>query len=124
MLTKRQNLMEVIKGGNPDRFVNQYEFMDLIMEAPMDLPLAPAPGTRVKNKWGITFDWPADQIGSFPMHDEEHKALKDITDWKNQVKAPSVFYTDEEWAAAEAHAKSVNRNEKFVTAFCAPGFLK
>ena len=25
MLTKRQNLMETIRGGNPDRFVNQYE---------------------------------------------------------------------------------------------------
>ena len=25
MLTKRQNLLETIKGGNPDRFVNQYE---------------------------------------------------------------------------------------------------
>lgn len=124
MLTIRQNLMEVIKGGNPDRFVNQYEFMELIMEAPMDLPLAPAPGMRVKNKWGITFDWPADQIGSFPMHDDEHKALKDITNWKESVKAPSVFYTDEEWAAAVAHANSVDRNDKFVTAFCAPGIFE
>ena len=124
MLTKRQNLMEVIKGGSPDRFVNQYEFMDLIMEAPMDLPLAPAPGMRVKNKWGITFDWPADQIGSFPMHDDEHKALKDITNWKESVKAPSVFYTDEEWAAAVAHANSVDRTDKFVTAFCAPGIFE
>jgi len=124
MLTKRQNLMETIKGGNPDRFVNQYEFMDIILEAPMDLPLAPGPGTRVKNKWGITFDWPADQIGSFPMHDDEHKALKDITNWKKSIKAPSVFYTDEEWAPAEAHAKSVDRNDKFVTAFCAPGIFE
>ncbi|KNZ42767.1 uroporphyrinogen decarboxylase family protein [Acetobacterium bakii] len=124
MLTKRQNLMETIKGGNPDRFVNQYEFMDIILEAPMDLPLAPGPGTRVKNKWGITFDWPADQIGSFPMHDEEHKALKDILNWKESVKAPTVFYTDEEWAAAEAHANSVDRNDKFVTAFCAPGIFE
>ena len=124
MLTKRQNLMEVMKGGNPDRFVNQYEFMDIILEAPMDLPLAPGPGTRIKNKWGITFDWPADQLGSFPMHDDAHKALKDITNWKESVKAPSVFYTDEEWAAAEAHAKSVDRNDKFVTAFCAPGIFE
>ncbi|PKM60450.1 MAG: uroporphyrinogen decarboxylase [Firmicutes bacterium HGW-Firmicutes-4] len=124
MLTKRQNLMEVLKGGNPDRFVNQYEFMDLIMEAPMDLPLAPAPGTRVKNKWGITFDWPADQIGSFPMHDDEHKALKDITDWKNQVKAPAIETSEEAWAAAVAHANSVDRNDKFVTAFCAPGIFE
>jgi len=124
MLTKRQNLMETIKGGNPDRFVNQYEFMDIILEAPMDLPLAPGPGTRVKNKWGITFDWPVDQIGSFPMHDNNHKALKDITNWKECVKAPSVFYTDEEWSAAIAHANSVDRNDKFVTAFCAPGIFE
>jgi len=124
MLTKRQNLMETIKGGNPDRFVNQYEFLNLIMEAPMDLPLAPAPGTEVKNKWGITFRWPEGQIGSFPVHDEEHKALKDITKWKESVKAPSVFYTDEEWAAAIAHANSVDRNDEFVTAFCAPGIFE
>ena len=25
MLTKKQNLIETMKGGNPDRFVNQYE---------------------------------------------------------------------------------------------------
>jgi uroporphyrinogen-III decarboxylase len=124
MLTIKQNLKEVINGGNPDRFVKQYEFMDIIMEAPMDLPLAPAPGTRVKNKWGITFDWPADQIGSFPMHDEEHKVLKDIANWRAYVKAPSVKYTDEEWAAAVEHANNVDRNEKYVTAFCAPGIFE
>ena len=27
MLTKRQNLLETIRGGNPDRFVNQYEYL-------------------------------------------------------------------------------------------------
>ena len=124
MLTIKQNLLEVLNGGQPDRFVNQYEFMDLIMEAPMDLPLAPAPGTRVKNKWGITFDWPEGQIGSFPMHDDEHKVIKDICDWRESVKAPTVFYSDEEWAPAIAHANSVNRDEKYVTAFCAPGIFE
>ncbi|AET69689.1 uroporphyrinogen-III decarboxylase [Desulfosporosinus orientis DSM 765] len=124
MLTKRQNLMETIKGGNPDRFVNQYEFMELILEAPMDLPLAPGPGMTITNKWGVTFTWPEGQIGSFPVHDDEHKVLKDITKWKEVVKAPSVYYTDEEWAAAIAHANSVDRTDKFVTAFCAPGIFE
>lgn len=124
MLTIKQNLLEVINGGQPDRFVNQYEFMDLIMEAPMDLPLAPAPGTRVKNKWGITFDWPEGQIGSFPMHDDDHKVIKDICNWRESVTAPTVFYSDEEWAAAIAHANAVNRDEKYVTAFCAPGIFE
>ena len=29
MLTPKQNMLEVIKGGNPDRFVNQYEAVQL-----------------------------------------------------------------------------------------------
>lgn len=124
MLTKRQNLLETIKGGNPDRFVNQYEFMDIILESPMDLFLAPGPGAEIKTKWGVTLRWPEDQIGSFPVHDDEHKVLKDITKWKEVVKAPSVFYTEEEWAAAIAHANSVDRNEKFVTAFVVPGIFE
>ena len=30
MLTKRQNFLETIRGGNPDRFVNQYEFLEML----------------------------------------------------------------------------------------------
>lgn len=124
MLTIKQNLQEVLKGGKPDRFVNQFEFLEFILDAPMDLPLAPGPGTQFKNKWGITFEWPEGQIGSFPLHDDEHKVLKDITKWKEVVKAPSVFYSDEEWASAIAHANAVDRNEKYVTAFIFPGIFE
>jgi uroporphyrinogen-III decarboxylase len=124
MLTTRQNLMETIKGGHPDRFVKQYEFMELMMDAPMDLPLAPAPGMTVKNKWGITFSWREDQIGSYPVHDNEHRVLKDIKKWRETVKAPSVNYSEEEWASAIAHANAVDRKDKFVTAVCAPGIFE
>ncbi len=122
MLTKRQNLLETIKGGNPDRFVKQYEFMNLIMEAPLGAMVGP--GQTIKNGWGITFTWPEGQLGGFPVHDDEHKVLKDITDWKNQVKAPTVETSDEAWAAAVAHANAVDRNEEFVTAFVAPGIFE
>ena len=30
MLTIRENFMETIKGGNPDRFVKQYEYQEWI----------------------------------------------------------------------------------------------
>lgn len=113
MLTKRQNLLETIKGGNPDRFVNQYEFMDIIMEAP-GFKFAP-PGSDAKDDWGVTFRWPEGQIGQFPLHDEEHKVLKDITEWKKYVKAPVIDTSDEAWAAAITHANSIDRNEQFVT---------
>ena len=122
MLTKRQNLMETIKGGKPDRFVNQYEFMDIILEVPVALMVAP--GTEAKNDWGITFRWPEGQLGQFPVHDAEHKVLKDITEWRKYVKAPVIDSSDEAWAPAVAHANSIDRNEQFVTAFVAPGIFE
>lgn len=123
MLTKRENLMETIKGGNPDRFVNQYEFLELIREVPKEAFVTPK-GTEVKNAWGITIRWPEGQIGSFPVHDEGHKVLKDISGWRKYVTAPTVDYPAERWTEAVAHAKAVDRSDKFVTAFVTPGIFE
>lgn len=122
MLTKRQNLIESIKGGKPDRFVNQFEFLEFIMEAPMEQD--PQPGSELVNGWGVTWRWPEGQIGAFPVHDEAHKVLKDITKWKQQVKAAPYTFSDEEWAPAIAHANAVDRNEKFAAIFVAPGIFE
>lgn len=122
MRTIKDNLKETMAGGNPDRFVNQYEFMDIILEAPYKT--GPKKGEIVTNEWGITFSWPENQIGAFPIHDDEHRVLKDITKWKEIVKAPSVKYSDERWAAAVEHANSVDRKEKYVTVFVAPGIFE
>ena len=32
MLTRKQNLLETIKMGNPDRFVNQFDYMEYILD--------------------------------------------------------------------------------------------
>lgn len=119
MLTKRQNLMETIKGGKPDRFVNQYEFLDIILEAP--LKIRPERGKTIKNEWGITLAWPEDQIGSFPVHDEEQLAIQDITKWREVIQTPSVEYSDEQWAPAMEHANSVDREDKFVAVYFSYG---
>ena len=34
MLTKRQNFLETIRGGSPDRYVNQYEYLNIVMGTP------------------------------------------------------------------------------------------
>ena len=34
MLTKRQNLLETIRGGKPDRYVNQYEALAMVVMNP------------------------------------------------------------------------------------------
>lgn len=123
MLTKRQNLLETIRGGNPDRFVNQYEYMNIILESPT-FKFMPERGKLTKDSWGVTWSLPEGQIGAFPLHDAEHKVLKDVTEWKNFVKAPVVPTSDEEWAKAVAHANAVDRNEEFVAAFFGPGIFE
>ena len=54
MLTIRENFMETIKGGNPDRFVKQYEYQEWVND-----PLFPiyfgtiVPGGEWVNGWGV-----------------------------------------------------------------------
>lgn len=123
MLTAKQNLLETIKGGNPDRFVNQYEFMELLVFMP-GFKYALVPGERVTDGWGVTFDFPEGQIGGFPLHDDDHKVLKDITQWETVVKPPVLDDSDEAWAPAVEAANAVDRNEKFVTACHMPGVFE
>ncbi len=123
MLTAKQNLLETIQGKSPDRFVNQYEFLDIAVFLPgFNYPLAP--GQTVKDGWGITFDFPKDQIGAFPLHDDTHKVLKDITKWREQVVVPSLDYKKEQWAPALEQVKAVNREEQFVAAAQMPGIFE
>lgn len=125
MLTKRQNLLETIRGGKPDRYVNQYEFLNLIMEA-MGFLLGPPmmPGRESQDMWGVTWRLPEGQIGPFPVQDAEHKVIKDITEWKKFVKKPFLPTADELWAPAVAHANAVNRDEEFVAVMYLPGVFE
>jgi hypothetical protein len=90
MLTTRQNFLETIRGGKPDRFVNQYECFSLLLGADPISRASPmlTPGTENVNGWGVTIKWAEDQPGPFPVHDEAHRVVKDITKWKDVVKAP------------------------------------
>ncbi len=128
MLTKRQNMLEVIKGGNPDRFVKQYEAFHFVINTPYysQFPMTPAkPGDDpVVCGWGYTNAWPEGQPGAFPVHDAEHLVCPDITKWRDYVKAPSLDYTEEDWAACVAECEKVDRNEYFLTTMIAPGIFE
>lgn len=126
MLTRKENLLETIHGGNPDRFVNQFEFMTIIMNDPIRRCYkAPKYGElNVVNDWGITRSWPIGTPGAFPVHDEAHILLKDITQWKDVVKAPPTKLSEAEWEPAIAAAEAVDRNDKFVANFQAPGLFE
>lgn len=125
MLTKRQNLMETIKGGTPDRFVQQYEAFQMIYTPIFAHNPAPQPGqVNVVNAWGVTNSWPKGTPGSFPVHTPDKIVIKDITHWKDYVHAPNVTYSDAEWEPFIKQAEEVNRNEYFAVSFIAPGIFE
>lgn len=123
MLSIKDNFNETISGGNPDRFIKQYEFMEMILEEPKGS--TGKQGETIVGDWGITWEWPVGQLGHFPVHDAEHIALKDVTKWKEQLKVPRTDYSMEDWKAAMDHADAVReKGEKYVTAFVNPGIFE
>jgi hypothetical protein len=126
MLTKRQNLIETITGGKPDRFVNQYEPFAIMYGTPVT-GQSPMPGygqSGVVDAWGVTRSWPEGTPGAFPVHDEEHIVVKDIARWRDYVKAPKVDFPASAWEPAIAAMEKIDRNEQFATLFYAPGIFE
>ncbi|MBQ4039811.1 MAG: uroporphyrinogen decarboxylase [Oscillospiraceae bacterium] len=126
MLTKRQNLMETIRGGNPDRFVNQYEPFAISFATPYTVkyPQPQYGGEPTVDGWGVTKSWPEGTPGAFPVHDAEHIVCKDIENWRDYVKAPSLDFTDEDWAPFVEEFNKIDRNEYLATVFYAPGIFE
>ena len=95
--------METIKGGHPDRFVKQYEYMDLILDPILDHCGGFCnPGERKGHDWGVTVYWQEGTPGPFPVCEGDTKLIKDITLWKEVLKTPDPRqYSAEEWKAAE-----------------------
>jgi hypothetical protein len=127
MLTKRQNFLETIRGGNPDRFVNQFEFIT----APWGLdpisrgnPSPWEPGQETVDGWGVAWRWPQGTPGAFPVHDDAHKVLKDITKWKSIVKTPQIKYPDSDWEEAIKFYEGIDRNDVYAAIPVFPGVFE
>lgn len=126
MLTTRQNLLETIRGGNPDRFVNQYEYLAMTLDPIFAHSGGIAPeGGIAQNEWGIWIKFPQGMPGPFPMDDPEHVVIKDIEHWQDYVHAPDPHkYSDEEWAPALEFYDQVDRDELFASTMFGTGVFE
>ena len=127
-LTPRENLIEVMKGGKPERFVKQYEAFDIPFRdlATYRWRNNPRPGEIDKvNNWGVTVSWAEGQPGAFPNHRPDLIVCKDIEEWQDYVKAPDPFKIAEaEWEKDLEYWEKIDRKEQFATAFVAPGVFE
>lgn len=125
MLTARENLLETIRGGKPDRFVNQYEAIRLLPHPHFAHRGAPVKGgPEVVNAWGVSMCYPAHTPGAFPLHTPDRIVIKDITHWREDVHAPSLEFPQEEWDTFRAMYDAVDRGKAFAAAMVMPGLFE
>lgn len=125
-LTPRENFLEMMRGGNPERFVNQYEYLGLV---PNPIMFSPGPPMKPgdpdgQDEWGVWLHWGEGQPGKFPLHDAAHLVVKDITQWKEVVKMPPTKLPKEAWEPFIAMAESVDRSQQFCAAAVLPGIFE
>ena len=124
MLTAKENMREVILGGSPDRFVNQYEALNFLPHPNMLREVMPKRGETDKvNGWGVTYSYPEGVPGAFPVHTPDKIVVKDMEDWKTYVHGPSLKFPEEVWDQCKAIYDSADPRA-FKTAFVAPGMFE
>ncbi len=124
MLTKRENLLECIRGGNPDRFVNQYEAFNILLPSPLSDKSHLKDEGYLIDAWGCTMAKVGDEPGFFPMHDMEHRVIKDIEHWREQAKIPGNPDDPAFWEPWIEQAEAIDKNEQFVTSGIIPGIFE
>lgn len=125
MLTKKQNLLETIRGGNPDRIVNQFEYVTLFFDpCTMEGMGQVQKGGTWTNGWGVRIEFPENVPGMFPNTSPEYVVIKDMENWRDYVHAPKTKFDDEVWEGCKAQLAGVDRNEVFIAPFIAPGIFE
>ena len=126
MLTAKENMRETIRGGNPDRLVNQYEGIQLLFHPFLMFasPLQQKGDPDRVNAWGVTNSFPSHVPGAFPVHTPDKIVLKDIEHWRDYIHAPSLEFTDEQWAICKSMYDAVDGNKAYKACFVAPGLFE
>ena len=125
MLTAKENLRECVKGGKPDRVVNQYEGIALLFH-PLLLasPMPKKGGEPVVNLWGVTNAYPENAPASFPVHTPDKIVVQDIENWRDYVHAPSLKFPDEMWNVCKDMYDKVDGAKAYKACFVAPGIFE
>ena len=127
-MNAKEIFLELLKpDGKPERQLVQYEALNLWLMDPVNgyLMNGRYPGTTGKDRWGVTISWPADHPGQQPITTDDVKVLKDITHWRDYVKAPDVEANCQNgWEACVAEARAASGEDRLLCAFSGTGLFE
>ncbi len=125
MLTAKENMRECIRGGKPDRYVNQYEAIALLFHPfLLSSPLMKKGDPPSVNAWGVTNSFPANVPGAFPVHTPDKIVVKDIEHSRDYVHAPSLKFPDHLWDICKGMYAGVDGTKAYKACFIAPGLFE
>lgn len=125
MLTKKENLRETIHGGNPEHFVDNFEYLHLFFdttsakmmpEIELDVPF--------QNAWGVWQIMATGEPGMMPLTDGDRKLVKDVCEWESSINRPELIFPEEEWEMTYAQLADVDRDEVFIAPFIGNGIFE
>ena len=122
MLTPRQNVMAVLNGQQPDYYGDLMPSLQFVPDPAFQRDRIPRDGKVHADSWGTCYCFPPGAPGAHPVVNDSNAVIRDIENWKEQLKVPTLKGLD--WSQAEVAAKQVNREEKFCAVFCAGGLFE
>ncbi len=130
-MTAKGLFLETIKpGSHSETLLKQYEALAFC-------PVNPAyayvrcdrfPGMPpTKDRFGTTIVWPETQVAAMPHVTAEDKALKDITQWRNEIEIPDIagmFSDPALWTDAKAVIDNAKASGKLAMSFMPTGVFE
>lgn len=102
MLSLKENVLETLKNGKPDAFVNEWEPFPQVWE-PITTYMQPLqPGQTIVNPWGVTIYWGEHEPGAMPIVNDQTKVCPDVTQWRKYCKAPDIENAVLDWTQAQS----------------------
>lgn len=128
-MNKKENWLAVYKGEEAERIPYSWEpFTGEIFtifyvdpQAEMDLGVQPD-GKECPDSWGTVWCFKPGAPGPHPHVTPENAVIKDITQWREQIKMPDVRSLD--WSRVAAKVSEVDRSEHMVMAGCFGGLFE
>jgi hypothetical protein len=122
MLTKRENMMAILHGRQPDYYGDFMDAMALIPDPVFLSDRVAQDGEIHKDSWGVEYTWPLGAPAKHPFERKEGLVISDIEQWEEQLKVPDLDNLD--WSQAKKKADEVDRKEKFVAVFNTAGLFE
>ena len=127
MLSAIENLKETMKrDGHPDRFVNQYEFLHILLPDLYYMGNRPRkPGSEGCDGYGVFWRFREGQMGPLPVHDAEHTLIQDVCCWDEKLtRFPAAPEDPAYWTMLNDMAAKAVPGEQYATALYTQGIFE